>query len=246
MKKDSRHIIEAELKEICPLLTEGQLLMPFEVPEGYFEALATSIIDYISREAVFPSVSESPFQVPDGYFEDLSGQIMARVRALGDAEEELRVRTPLLTSVSKKVPYTVPEAYFNTFTVPVPAEAQKGKLVTFRLARKWMQYAAVAMVAGVLVTGAFLFTDKNDYLGQEKYEQLDLPTALNSVSDEELVNYLDNPEHYISAAHEGNSLTGEEVYSDVKNTIQLLSDEEMHSYLNENPEPAYTISHFKR
>lgn len=220
--------------------------MPFVVPGGYFQSLAASIVDRISRESVFPSAAASPFQVPDGYFEDLSGQILAKVRALGDEKEEPGIMSPLLASISKKVPYTVPEGYFDTFTVPVPAEASNGKLVSFRLARKWMQYAAVAMVAGVLVTGAFLYTDKNDYLGQEKYEQLDLPTALNSVTDEELVNYLDNPEHYISTAHESNSFTGEEVYSDVKKTIQLLSDEEMHSYLNENPEPAYTISHFKR
>ncbi len=251
MKEKDRHIILEELKEICPFLAEKDPGNAYGVPAGYFDGLSGLITQKINNAPTLEKGLAAAYQLPEGYFEGLADDILSRIRAtnhqVNEINEELRAIAPLLVDLGKKETYSVPAGYFEGFRVAGPGVVQKAKLVSLRRASKWMQFATAAMVAGILVTGAFIFTDKSDYLGFEKYEQLDLPSALNKVSDEDLVSYLENPEHIANTiVHESGNLTGEEVYGEVKNNLQELSDEEMDSYLSENPEPSFIISHFKK
>jgi len=136
----------------------------------------------------------------------------------------------LLNTVSRAEVYTVPVGYFAGMDLSFSAKNVKkeGKVITLRIARKWMQYAAAAVMAGVLVTGAFLYTDTKNDLPDVSFE-------LNKVSDIELVQYLDNPEHFV-AAPAATSLASEAELVEVKNNIQKVSDEELNQYLRENAE----------
>ena len=55
------------------------------------------------------------YQVPDGYFEGFAVLVLNRIKALNSAgsREELNYLSPLLNTISKQVPYSVPEGYFN-------------------------------------------------------------------------------------------------------------------------------------
>ena len=58
---------------------------------------------------------QNVYRVPDGYFDTLADQVLNRVKAL-DAEnvsDELGYLSPLLNSISKKMPYSVPADFFN-------------------------------------------------------------------------------------------------------------------------------------
>jgi hypothetical protein len=119
-----------------------------------------------------------------------------------------------------------------TAAMHAPKEA---KVITLRIARKWMQFAAAAVMAGILVTGAFLFTDDRSGIEQTKNDIPDVSSEMNKVSEDELVTYLDNPEHIV-AAPAATSLATEAELADVKNNLHQLSDEELNQYLKENAE----------
>jgi hypothetical protein len=56
------------------------------------------------------------YHVPTGYFEDLADKMLNRIKALEakTATEELSYLSPLLNSISKKIPYSVPAGFFDS------------------------------------------------------------------------------------------------------------------------------------
>jgi hypothetical protein len=168
-----------------------------------------------------------------GYFESLSATILEKIKSNSiEIKRELDEVAPLLNTISKQQVYTVPDGYFAGLNAVdgIKKIKREPKVITLRIARKWMQYAAAAVMAGVLVTGAFLYTDNgnSDVVG--------VSYGLNKVSDTELVEYVDNPEHFV-AAPAATSLASESELVEIKDNIQKVSDEELNQYLKENAEP---------
>jgi hypothetical protein len=58
---------------------------------------------------------QNVYMVPAGYFDNLVMQVLNRIKALDteNAAEELSYLSPLLNSISKKMPYAVPADFFN-------------------------------------------------------------------------------------------------------------------------------------
>ncbi len=239
---EKRPDIILELQEISQLLAGISAETPFRVPDGYFAQFPETVLDTIQTETFLANASAETLRVPLGYFEGLSTSIMDKITTVSTETEvasELNEVAPLLNTISREEIYTVPQGYFDTidFAVSAQSEKQPAKVITLRIARKWMQYAAAALVAGVLVTGAFLYTDNNsNLLENEQYTGLDAPSGLNKVSEDELVSYLDNPEH-ITAAPATSLLASDDELKEVKNTIRQLSDEELNQYLQDYGEP---------
>lgn len=246
-KMENRHQISAELNGISPFMAEMELINPFAIPAGYFETLPRAIIEKILREEVLiPGfANNNAYQVTMGYFEGLPGNILSKIKQIAATKNEVRAElegiAPLLNTVIKKEVFSVPAGYFDqaNFVSSAVNEKKEAKIVHLKITRRWMQYAAVAMVAGVLVTNAFLFTDTNSYLEYAKYDRLDLPSELNKVSEDELVKYLNYPEHFVIATPGSTISESEEALSDVKNNLHLLSDEELDKYLKESAETSY-------
>jgi hypothetical protein len=233
---ENRHEIVKELHDISPFLAGTQPVNPFTVPEGYFDALPGIVLEKTKMETLLASASGDTYGVPSGYFDSLAGNILSKIKSnISDTREELDEIAPLLNTISKREVYTVPAGYFENrdFAGSVQSVKPQAKLVGMRRAKKWIQYAAAAMIAGVLVTGAFLYTDTNVSKGNAQYEPIDLSSELNKLNAEELVTYLNNPEQ----ATASNLLAGDIELGDVKKHIQKLSDEELNNYLKENGEP---------
>lgn len=55
------------------------------------------------------------YQVPAGYFDGLAAQVLGRIKAFetNDPVEELNHLSPFLSKVSKKMPYAIPQDYFE-------------------------------------------------------------------------------------------------------------------------------------
>lgn len=245
---DKKEEILSELREISPFLAHLEQVNPYTLPDGYFESLPDRITEKILLTAGLQPGLSSNYQVPDGYFNNLSGQILSKIKMGGqqvnNVSEELASVAPLLNTISKEPVYQVPEGYFDREIAGSSLLPQSKGTGVFgiRSVKKWMQYAAAAVVAGILVTGAFLFTDDRGdaYIEFEKYNQVDIPTELNKVSEEELLKYLDNPEH--SAITPSVNLSAAEVeLFNMNNSIQTISDEELKQYLNENTELPDTV-----
>jgi hypothetical protein len=205
-----------ELRLIAPVLAGEEKLYAFQVPRGYFDALGGQM----KAEFLVPFNIKTPFVIPAGYFETLAEKILSQIEI--PVDEELAAIAPLLNTLEKKTMYQTPTGYFDQ-PVAVPAQEKTGaKVVSFKGYKRWMQYAAAAMLGGVLVSGAFLFTDSKDYIRADKEGALNTTQQSHSVLTEEARN---------------GSVRG--IVPSVKHPViakkaEMLSDDELQNYLDEN------------
>lgn len=147
---------------------------------------------------------DMPFHVPAGYFETLPEKILEQ--------------TGPFSVVGKGHPYEVPAGYFEglpeqllarTRNLSAEESSSSGKLVSLFF-RKIMPYAAAALLGGVLVTGAFIFTDQRNGGSRFSGESSNITASHTILSP-------DN-----------------DLYQDISRKMQSLSDEEINRYLDEN------------
>lgn len=217
----SKEDISGELSDISPFLAGIQKPIPYHVPEDYFAELPRLIL----------------------------ANIQQKEKRENEISSELAVIAPLLNTISKKQVQAVPNGYFNQviFTPPVFQEQKKpASVVKPPSIRRWLPMAAAAVITGILITGAFLFTDNRDnYIEYEKYTRMDMPAGLTGISEADIEKYLNEPEHTVFT-QSATVPVSEEAWFDVNNTIQLLSDEVLSQYITENTDPAETGSAAKK
>lgn len=241
---DKRAHITEELNPIAPLVAGIWVMELYTVPKGYFASFADVMAERIRIEALLNEASVPVYEVPDGYFEQLPGTILATIQSSSEIKHELEEIAPLLSTIGKKNVYEIPADYFVQADLARHARREQtagAKRVSFRIARRWMQYAAAAVFAGVLITGAFLFTDNPANIEEGKYQSIDLSSELDKVSEADLLKYLDNPEH-VAAAPATVQLASEADMAEVKNHLQNVSDEELKQYVTENAEVYETVT----
>lgn len=197
----SRNPIETELEEIAPALANANPVLPFQAPKGYFEALEPLALVH---EPAFLGESALPFQAPAGYFETMPEALMNRIMTQEAQDAILEAHEP--------APKTAP-------------------VVQMVKARKWIMYAAAAMITGILVTGAFLFSDKPVDQIKVQYQLEDLGAALNAVPDAALEQYLE--ENQTIAVDEVLASPSQKL-PELKDHIQTISNENLNDYLEEN------------
>jgi hypothetical protein len=225
--------ILTELQGLSPTLAAGRPGHPYKVPETYFALLPGQILDSLQNATVLPVAAAPAFQVPKGYFDNFANSVLAKIQQQTGRDEitaELASVAPMLNTISSRNVYTVPEGYFEQwqFTPPV---LQPARLVRLRTARRWMQYAAAAVVAGVLITSAFLFTGEPSF---RKYSRMDVPSEIQKLSENDLASYLYNPERL-------QAVSSQDILLDVKDNIHSMSDEELTGYLVDNPDAEMAI-----
>ncbi len=229
--KPQNTILE-ELKEIAPTLVETGVSMPYFVQDGYFEQLADSILEKASVEFL-PNSLNSSYQVPDTYFSGLAYKILLRVKEMSVEEaslyDENESIAPILNTLPKAMPYIVPANYFEQLTFQTPVE--KAKVVPMKKMRNWMTYAAAAVFVGIMVTGSFLFSDKQQAQDFEKFQNMDVAAALDQVSDSELNSYIN--ENHANSVDELTDIERANL-DNVDDKIQSMSTENLSEYLNEN------------
>lgn len=233
---ENRSQIEQELAEIGVNIAASRFINPYRVPAGYFDALPGQVLSVVTTGAFLDSARTQPFRVPAGYFEGLAADVLGKIKTrevLNEVREELEEVAPLLNTISRNEVYKVPAGYFESAGFATAMAGKKeGKVITLRIARKWMQYAAAAVMAGVLVMSAFVFTGN----GPKRDDGNIVTSEMNAVSEGDLEKYLDNPEHFV-AAPAATSFATESDLAYVKTNIAQLSDDELNQYLSNNAEP---------
>jgi hypothetical protein len=237
----NRQDILLELQEISPTLAGYPVSTPYLAPAGYMESLADELTAAVVRHNLISNASGPAYQVPEGYFDGFPEQVLSQIRLAADADTaELATIAPVLYAHDRTNPYLAPEAYFSAekMAETVMQQQPKAKLVAMRKARRWVQYAAAAVLAGVLISGAYLFTDDtSSYRATDNsLERFSVSSELGKLSDQDLMNYLNNPETFI-AAPAATALASDADMMDVKSHIKQVSDEELRQYVQENAEP---------
>ncbi|TSA63098.1 MAG: hypothetical protein D4R41_01565 [Sediminibacterium sp.] len=186
-------------------------------------------------QSIAPSISAigtaMPYSVDAQYFESLP-EILLEQAQFAD------------NHIISNLPYQVPPNYFDQLstqllnriaaetTVEAPIQKTTAKIVRFNQVKRWMSYAAAAILAGILITNAFLFTDKPNYSEYEKYRTLDIPSTLDLVSDADLNNYIQNNSH--TNGVEEMVVSESQALPNLSENMELLSNENLDAYLQEN------------
>ena len=229
---DRDETILGELREISPVVASVSKEEVFVVPDKYFERLPDNIMGKIMTIGL-GEAKISPLTIPNDYFDNLSSAILAKIKfQQNESFNELEEVAPLLNTISKQPIYSVPNGYFQQFNVTiVPEKKLRATIFSFQNTRKWISYAAAAVMAGLLVTGAYLYTDRP--------VSFDLSKEVNKLSDDELDSYI-NSDHSVVITPDSINLGSS---TDVQSDLKQVSDEELKQYLDENVETVSSKDH---
>jgi len=246
-------LLNSKLGEISP---ENIYTVPPEYFEDFAEIMLNRIrvmdssevveeINYLSP--VLAGISKNlPYKAPDKYFEDLEEKLMQAIREKADylyeesfgqsAQEELETISPLLSSISKQNPYSVPDEYFDSINEKKPAV----KIVSIT-SRKWFRYAAAAVVTGIVATVALFFiTGKNvKPVGEEK-AWAKIEKKVEKLSDEEIKDFVE----FNDAGLNTSETAGLQpvMKDELKELLKDVSDRELKDFLEQSSDGLDDIS----
>jgi hypothetical protein len=91
--------------------------------------------------------SGTPYSVPDGYFESFAASVLSKISAVAElsAREEIAQLSPLLAGISRKMPYELPDQFFQTLDEDLELiMAEEEESVTLSLISKDMPFEVPA------------------------------------------------------------------------------------------------------
>jgi hypothetical protein len=227
--------ILAELQQLAPTLAALPNQQVFAVPEGYFEQLSGQIVFEINKsEQLLPEVPAGYF---DGLADSILGRIKAEAAADAQlsAAEELAGLSPTLAAIGKKMPYQTPRNYFDGLAQQVVAttENKEAKVVRMAPRRQWFKYAAAACVIGllgffavrVLTPKTTVSPDQNTEIAKRHKDamNLNIEAALQTVSTAEAENFL--CENGLVACNEPKD-------ENLQKELSEISEEDIEAFLN--------------
>lgn len=164
---ENKDIIQ-ELSDLESSLSKGIPTNTYKVPYGYFEGFADQVLSVVKADekslgwlGSLPKIT--PYQVPVDYFDGFAENIMKTVSEHPDyqnSREELESISPLLNNLSKRPVFSVPGGYFENFSVPGKQEKIEARIISMT-GRKWLRYAAAAVVTGVIALAGLMVYNNN-------------------------------------------------------------------------------------
>lgn len=195
-----------ELEQISEVVAKINPVVPYQVPEVYFETLSSVIMARIAaggqeeNSLLQVAGKQMPQDVPAGYFDTLSDSILAKVKAQAEqtANEELAALSPLLAGIGKGNVYEVPVGYFDSVADTVNRQINEETKVVSIFSRKLLiRYAAAAVVFTMIAFGinmmmkqqstsvAFAIAGVDPIKTQKQFNN-----ELAALSDDAIVSYL--------------------------------------------------------
>jgi hypothetical protein len=236
---DSRTHIQSELKELNSSLPFNVKMPVFNVPEGFFEGFAESVLAKIKgKQAVSPSdelaelspllagISRTmPYSVPDNYFNEASSSLPELMQ-----EEQL---PELLLGIDKTMPYEVPAGYFDGMPKQILDRVVKPQAKVISLNRNWKRYAVAAALIGVIAFSSIVYFFSGNKVDPATHPEAWIEKKLKNVSTQEL-------EEFIMAASvingsETAKKSGKQASQDVKKMLKDVSDTELEAFLSQVP-----------
>ena len=230
VEMENRATILNELKEFAPVLATLSNKVPYKLPENYFDNFLKESLSKIKTQAFLSAINGNIYTVSANYFNGFAEKIINKIRKQ-EVIAELNETAPVLATLSKENTYHVPKYYFESLQSIEGVKVQrKAKVISLNIIHKWFNYAAAAVMAGVLVTGAFM------YSAGHKKNTFNLSNEVNKLSDEELQSYLNTHQTHSEVTNDEATNTSTNIFNAdsiyISNEMQLLSDEELQEYIN--------------
>ena len=243
---------------------------PYQAPAGYFAGFPSLMYSLVSEKDLPVELKgiSTAYQVPGGYFDALPETILQRILESAkagaefsgpgkivsgdDAAAELASISPLLSGISKKSPFGVPENYFAELSgklisetkspeavqdVPLSVPVQdvrdsapvQAKVVMGRFSRRILQYAAAAVISGLVITAGFFFLNRQGQ-DQQLVSAKGLEEKTEQASDTDILKYLEDQPLTVSDLQLINSEL--DINDDaIPDMLADVSDEELQQYV---------------
>jgi hypothetical protein len=230
-----------ELNDLNSPLANITLENIYSVPEGYFEGLASQILNRIRALNVtdageelsylspfLGSISKKlPYSVPGGYFDELAEQLTASVQfreGYQTADEELFALSPVLSGIGKQNPYSVPQGYFDGLesNIKLNNRARASAKVVSMVNRKWIRIAAAAVIIGFITLTGIQFLNNNSRSSSHPYGAIDS----NGVSTADINSFIQ-----IVDEGSGQNSMAISVKTDIKDLMKDVSDKDIQDFL---------------
>ncbi len=221
----------------------------YQAPQGYFDSLAGNIMNRIKAQETNSAKEElellspllgqigkkNPFSSPEGYFNDFSGNIVAGVKAIDFVNEELENLSPVMLGLKDKQVYEVPLGYFDTTTAVILAKAkqqQPAKVISIGFGKRIMQYAAAAVVIGIIAISGYVISNKpGNIAGPVASTNQGLDSAVVAkIPDQEMESFLNTNTSSLADISDDNTVSD----NDIKDLLADISDEELQQYLEQH------------
>jgi hypothetical protein len=232
---NSRIDIQRELEQQGSNLPADVRMPVFDLPPGYFENFPAALLAKV-QETAAPDVPEElvglspllagiskqmPYSVPPDYFKEALAP-----RTSG--EEDV---VPGWGAGARNMPYSIPAGYFDDFADGILQQVAppKAKVVSM-FGRRWMQYAAAAVLAGVLVLSGIWYQN-NKMLGPDAASDEWVAKKLQNVSNQELEAFIMSTEitGTETVRQAGNSKT------EVRKMLKDVPSSELDAFLSQLP-----------
>jgi hypothetical protein len=210
--------ISIELKSIAPQLIGLSKFKAYHLPIDYFETLP----QIIQQTIRFNALKEmNCYIIPENYFQSFANNLVVSIKK-NEIKSELNAVAPLLNTIKKENVYNTPPNYFanKEFNFAVKPTA---KIVSLNAFGKIVKYSAAAAIAGVLITGAFLFKPNT---------QFNISNAASTISDSELESYLNNTFN-TSAIIKSEDLNIFPEQKSLHEHLQNVSEDELQQFLKD-------------
>ena len=154
---------------------------------------------------ILEGLNQNIYTVPVGYFENLANEVLKKIKTIetADAAEEIAMLSPLLSSLSRQMPYSVPDDYSalleslkhkNPYTVPegyfenlIP----QPKVIEMPR-RSWFRYAAAAAVIGMIALAGLLFFGNKTEGNREPLAKFTRDVKkMNDTQKEDMIDFID-------------------------------------------------------
>jgi hypothetical protein len=228
-----------ELQELQSSLASTTPGRGYQVPAGYFDSLATNILQRIKALEATTAAEELaylspllagisrqlPYTVPANYFASLDPGIAFYEEM--NAGEELEQLSPLLGGLAKKNPFTVPEGYFER---PLPVAEKEEEAPVIRMEpRKWFKYAIAASVTAIVALSAFLLLNQKSIPGANKQPYAWVEKNLKKVSTDDISRFVELADETTP------DVAKVETTADINSLLKNVSDKEIQDFLKDVP-----------
>jgi hypothetical protein len=234
---NSRKHIQEELTELKSLLPLEKGPEVFSVPQGYFDGFAASVLQKLKGE-IPGSVSEElgsiysllagiskkmPFTVPENYF-------TTNTEGLSDLVSEEVI--PDFLQGGKQLPYSVPAGYFENLPQAILRKVNPGeaKVIPISSSRKWMRYAAAAIITGIIAISSVLYFGNNQSVDPASQPGEWVAKKLKNVPDKEIDDFINTADVSTTAIAKSESDKTE-----VRKLLKDIPVNELEKFLDEVP-----------
>ncbi len=223
--------IQNELTNLAPALIPLQRLNVFTVPENYFNDFPVFLSETLNNESSFlPTVNVNMMDVPSGYFDSLAENILIKIKSLSQqtVPEELKVLSPALSAIGNDNIFTVPRRYFEDLPEIILSQVNKpAAVISMRSRSSFARYAAAAVITGIMGLSLFTLLNKKTIEneapltvsvvneGKNNLQTNSFERLLETMSDAEIVGYLQNDGQDVNAALVASATDEKQVYSQI-------------------------------